>query len=572
MKTMRKLFATLLTVIMSFTLAVSAFAAPGDYTITITNSDSLSSAGHIYKAYQIFDGDLDSTGAILSNITWGENMTANSAEFLAALKTEPAFNVGGVNIFAAATTAADVASVLAKPEHHTSAIVKAFAKHATAKVSGSAIGDTTGDLEAPYEITIPADKAGYYLVTDTLNDPTKPNQDISDFILQVVADVTVEHKGSIPTVDKKVSETGSTFGDYIATGIGDVHTYRIMAELPDDYYLYTTYELIFTDTMSAGLTYDPVPTTEVPVPLEVRAIIRSSGTTLTIDPSCYTTTPVVSTEGATLTVDFDNLKNITSSGAAVTLSADDAVEVVYKVKLNKNAVNESGEGAVNTVKLEYSNNPNSDGTGHSSDDSTEVFPINLEIVKVDGKATTTPLAGAEFILMRDHSTGLETHKEYAVVTGDILEKWVHHYEGDDCATGDTNHADAVAAGDLATVIVTDATGKILVKGLDAGKFYLREITAPDGYNKLVEDIIITTDVTFDSTNGVLAGMTGTTSQGTISFKPTESKATITVPNFKGDVLPSTGGVGTTLFYLAGGALVLGAVVMMVTKKRMGDEE
>lgn len=562
MKTMKKLFATLIAVVMALTLSVSAFAAPGDYTITITNSDSISSAGHVYEAYQIFAGDLDSTGTILSNITWGENVT-DGAAFITALKAKAAFEVGGVNIFEAATTAADVATVLAKPEHHTSAMVKAFAEVATAQKTGAFVAKST-ESNAPYTIGIPSTKTGYYLVVDTLTDPTAPNKDISDFILQVVGDVSVEHKGSIPTVDKQVSETGSTFHDSIASGIGDIHTYRVTAELPDDYYLYSAYELNFYDDMSTGLTLDPTS-------IVVKAVIRSSGVEVTIDPSCYT---VISTSTYELVVLIDNLKAVTSGGATITLSADDAVEVFYKATLNENAVSEVGKGVENEVHIEYSNNPNAvgTGTGNSNEDITHVYPINLKVVKVDGKETSKALSGAKFVLMKDYSDGIDTHKDYAKVEAGVLVSWEHHAVNDGCATDNAEHAAAVAAGKVGTELETAADGSIMVKGLDAGKFYLEEIAAPDGYNSLVEVITITTSITIDENLDKISGMTGTTTQGTVTFEADKGTVTVTVPNFKGDVLPSTGGMGTTLFYAVGGAMVLFAVVTMVTRKRMDEEQ
>lgn len=561
MKNLKKIFTLILALAMVLAMAAPAMAAGTSYTITITNSDSISSAGHKYHAYQIFAGTLDSTGTILSNITWGENMATNADQFLADLKADADLGVGTANIFYSATTAEDVAEILAMPAHHTSTIVNAFAKHATANISGDPIASST-EGDAPYTIVIPADKAGYYLVVDDESVLAgEENKDVSDFILQVVSDVEVEHKGSIPTMEKKVSETGSTYHDSIATGIGETHHYRIIAELPDDYRLYDTYYLEFADTMSKGLSYEAM--------TAVKAIIRSSSTEVTIKPDCYTVTATVNADGTTdLSIVINDLKNVVdTSGNPIHLSADDAVAVFYTAKVNDQAVID-GNGIPNQAKIIYSNNPNTNGHGESNPDETNVYPINLKIVKVDGKDKTVELKDAEFILIREHTVDGVTHEEYAVVdpvTKKIV-KWVHHYEGDGCPAA--NHP---AGTEFGSVLTTDADGEFNVIGLDPGRYNLREIKAPDGYNSLLEDVEFAVNITVDEVNDKIGGMTGNTTPGAMTVDVATATVTITIDNFKGDVLPSTGGMGTTLFYLIGGLMAAAAVVLLVTRKRMSYE-
>jgi len=566
---MKRVISLALCLMMVLSLAVTAFAAEGDYTITITNSDSISSAGHKYEAYQIFSGKLDSTETILTEIEWGVNLAANADAFLAALKADTTLGEGEANIFYSATTAEQVAEILAAPANHTSTVLKAVGKAATANVSGTPVGTSTQSA-APYTITIPAEMSGYYLVKDVedvLADDK--NKDVSDFILQVVADVTVEHKGSIPTMDKTVSETGNTYGDAIATGINETHYYRIVAELPDDYRLYDNYYLEFSDKMSEGLTFDGI--------VAVRAIIRSSGTSVEIDPSSsYTVshTPLgaddaTAPNGTHLKVIITDIKTaeIVENGAraTLTLTADDAIEVIYKAHVNDKAVVD-GNGIPNNASIIYSNNPNSEGKGESTPDETNVYPINLKLVKVDGKAKTVKLEGAEFVLARPYSDGVNQKSQYAVVdSNNKISKWVDHYEGDDCTE---EHA---AGTEFASVLTTDANGEFNVIGLDAGRYDIIEITPPDGYNKLTEEISISVSITIDEANDKINTMTGNTDQGTITFTPENATVTLTVDNYKGDVLPSTGGIGTTLFYVLGGLMVAGAAVLLVTKKRMGAE-
>lgn len=563
---MKRAISLVLCLMLVFSLAISASAAE-NYTITIKNNDKESARDHVYYAYQIFSGVLDSTGSILTEIKWGESIVDGDA-FLAALKAEPGLEVGGANIFAAATNAEEVAEILALPAHNTADITSAFAKVATKHVKDTAVaqsGNMTEDgSKGVYTITIPAEKGGYYLVKDTVA-ADKPNKDVSDYILQVVGNVILEHKGSIPTLDKQVSETGETYHDSIFTGINQQHTYRIVAELPDAYNLYDEYYLEFSDKMSKELTFDNIE--------RVYVVIRSSNTRLDIDPTCYDVISEAIADGTHLRVVIEDTKTLKDkdSGNVITLTPEDAVVIIYKAYVNENAVAD-GNGIPNSATIIYSNDPNSDGRGESNPDETNVYPINLKLLKVDGKDSTVSLSGAKFLLTRIHSDGVNTHTEYAMVGADNkISKWVHHYDGDGCAADNTEHNEAVAANDMGSVLITDASGNIQVSGLDTGSYELIELEAPDGYNKLAESIKITVSATINEENDVIATMNGTTNQGTIVFDATNAVVQVTIPNFKGDVLPSTGGIGTTLFYVFGSIMVLGAVVLLVTKKRMCSE-
>ena len=570
MKQMKRILTLALALMMVLAMAVPAMAAPGDFKITITNADADSSAGHKYHAYQILAGKLDSTGKILTEITWGQNIT-DGAAFIAALQAEADLIVDGVNIFAAATNAEEVAEILAQAKYHTSKILNAFGKVATARVEADGVAAVASSTaaDAPYVIEVPADKAGYYLVKD---DPTvlegAENKDVSDYILQVVGNVTVEHKGSIPTVEKQVSEAGDSYHDSILTGINTTHHYRIVAELPDDYGSYDTYYLEFSDTMSKELTYEAV--------TSVYVVLRTGGTTrIEVDPSCYTVTTAAIDPSAAkmpggthLRVVLNDTKTLIAkeTGLPITLTSDDAVVIKYTAHVNSNAV-VTPEGIPNEATLIYSNDPNTDGKGKTNPDETNVYPINLELLKVDGKDSTA-LDGAKFVLTRLFNEGAGTHTEYAKLdANNKIDTWHHHAEGDGCAADDAAHLAAVAAGEVGTVLTT-VSGKINVFGLDAGSYTLVEIEAPDGYNKLVEGIHFTVNATIDEAADVISSMTGTTNQGSITFDPTTATVELSIPNFKGDVLPSTGGMGTTLFYILGGMMVACAAVMLITKKRM----
>ena len=575
MKKVKRILSLMLTLIMVMSMGIAVKAEEDYYVITITNADAISSKDHVYEAYQIFSGKLDSSGTILTEIKWGAHV--NSEDLLAMLKRdpadpdpnkrpEPAFVVGGVNLFASAATAEDVAKILEDPANHTSDFLSAFAKVAMANKKTPAIF-VSAEGDQPYKIQIPKNMAGYYLVVDRIEaildgdgNPI-PNRDVSDFILQVVGDVTVEHKGSIPTMDKQVSETGSTYHDSISTGINEVHYYRIVAELPDDYRLYDEYYLEFVDNFSVGLSFKDI--------VAVKALIRSSGNEIVIDDTCYS--PTYDDVKHVLTVKLPNLKEAKAEDTSdkISLTADDAIEIIYTAKLNKNAIVD-GNGIPNTAHIVYSNNPNSDGKGQSSPDETNVYPINLNVLKIDGKDKKTPLGDAEFVLARPYSDGVDKHNEYAVVVDGKISEWVHHYEDDGC--DDSTHSGVK----LGTVLVTSNTGenkgKISVSGLKAGRYSLIEIKAPDGYNKLAEAVEFAVSVVIDEEHDKISSMTGNTKPGALTFTPENATVQLTIDNFKGNVLPSTGGIGTTMFYIVGGILFVGAIVLLVSKKRMGSKE
>lgn len=575
MKKVKRILSLILSLIMVMSMGIAVKAEEDDYVITITNADAISSKGHVYEAYQIFSGKLDSSGTILTEIEWGAHV--NGEDLLAMLKRnpadpdpnkrlDPAFVVDGVNLFASAATAEDVAKILEDPANHTSDFLGAFAKVAMAnKITPASFVSTEDDQ--PYKIQIPKNMAGYYLVVDKIEaildgeDNPIPNRDVSDFILQVVGDVTVEHKGSIPTMDKQVSETGSTYHDSISTGINEVHYYRIVAELPDDYRLYDEYYLEFVDNFSVGLSFKDI--------VAVKALIRSSGNEIVIDDTCYSSTYV--DDKHVLTVELPNLKEAKAEGTSdkISLTADDAIEIIYTAKLNKNAIVD-GNGIPNTAHIVYSNNPNSDGTGKSSPDETNVYPINLNVLKIDGKDKKTPLGDAEFVLARPYSDGVDKHNEYAVVVEGKISEWVHHYEDDGC--DDSTHSGVKLGTVLVTSNTEDNKGKISVSGLKAGLYSLIEIKAPDGYNKLAEAVDFAVSVVIDEEHDTISSMTGNTNQGALTFTPENATVQLTIDNFKGNVLPSTGGIGTTMFYIVGGILFVGAIVLLVSKKRMGSKE
>ncbi|MDD5931467.1 MAG: isopeptide-forming domain-containing fimbrial protein, partial [Oscillospiraceae bacterium] len=321
MKHMKKALSVLLTLVAVFALSTSAFAAD-NYTITINNTNS----GHTYEAYQIFTGRLDDN--VLSDIEWGSGV--NRIGLIAALKEINAFAD-----LADTATAADVAKILSGAANDGD-LAKAFASvigaHLSKTVAGTSQENKDGEGKT-INYTISNLKAGYYLVKDQDDTQDGDNDTYTRYILNVVKDVTVHHKGTVPTVDKEITDEGEA-ADF---DIGDNVPFTLTATLPNNVTDYETYKIVFHDTLSAGLTLNR-------------------------------DTIAVTINGKTVTNDF----NINANGTSLTISCDDVltlgatngskIVVTYTAKLNENAV--IGQpGNSNKVKLEYSNDPNHDGDG-----------------------------------------------------------------------------------------------------------------------------------------------------------------------------------------------------------------
>ena len=511
MKTSKKLAGLLLALVMVLTMAIPAFAAGEKYTVTINNSVE----GHTYEAYQIFAGDLAEKDGktVLSNITWGNGV--DGAALLAELKTQAAF--------AACTTAADVAEVLHNIAND-SEMAQSFAQIAGKHLA--AVAGTSTFTDGKY--TISNLDAGYYLVKDQDGSVTGDDS-YTRFILEVVNDVTATPKSSKPAVEKKVEDINDSTGDAsdwqdsADYDIGDSVPFRLIGTLPSTYVDYKTYKYIFHDTLSDGLTYNN----------DAKVYVENDGEER-IDVTDQFT--ITETDG-TLTVSIADLKTI------VSVNSMSKITVEYTATLNINAVIGSA-GNPNTVNLEYSNNPNMGGegeTGTTPDDTVIVFTYKTVINKVDGEGN--PLTGAEF----------------------TLEKFV---KGDD----GVDEYNTVKGTWTPIDVVKNAEGtEFTFKGLDDGIYRLTESVTPAGYNT-IESIVFTVNAEHDilADNPALTSLTGEAVTGLITFTPVLAEGALTtdVVNNAGSILPSTGGIGTTLFYVFGALLVIGAGVLLVVKKRM----
>lgn len=531
MKHTRKLASLLLALVMVLSLATTAFAA----TVTVASDKILE--GHTFTAYQIFSGREE--GGILSDVQWGSGI--DSAAFLAALKDDTTYS----SFFTDCADAAAVAKVLSENNTNTglaNAVAKLAYTHKTG--NGTVLTSEENDL---------AD--GYYLVVDTTENVGQGSA-YNTALLQVVGNINITVKTDAPTVDKKVLEDdkynqdggyGNGYNDVADYNIGDTVPFRLIGSVPD-MSRYDTYKYTFHDTLSPGLTLNKDS-------IKVYVASDKAGTDKT-EITGWTKT----VNGQSFTVSFADLKTVSG------VSQGKYIIVEYTATLNENAV--AGlPGNSNTVYLEYSNKPDqsgsgdTDNTGETPDDEVIVFTYELDTNKVDGKDNDKKLQGAEFVLLNSDKT------KVAKVENNKLTGWITVPEAGE--NGNISWPEG-------TKLTSDENGLFKVIGLDDGTYYLKETKAPAGYNLLSTDIEV--KITATTTNGQ-NWIDGQPSSALTKLEVTADGkagtgvintgiAGITVANNKGSTLPETGGIGTTIFYVLGSVLVLAAVVLLVTKKRM----
>lgn len=485
MKKARKLTAVLLSLVMLLALVVPASAAE-NYSITIHNDKT----GHTYEAYQIFAGTVSSDeetngetgGPMLGDITWGSGV--DGAALLAALKA------ADEEKYDACTTAADVAEALGA-EGATAADAAAFADIAAQRLTATVEG--TADEPVGGNYVIEGLDAGYYLVKDSLQaDDNQTGQVLSDYIVQVLGNVTMDPKDSdIPTLEKKVAERskyqmdegyGMYYNDVADWNIGDSVPFKLIASIPNNIESYDEYKFVFHDTLSNAFTLER-DSIKVFVAATTAATVEQFKPQ---DADLYQ----VAVEGQSFTLTIPDINQLDAHG-----NPANYVIITYSATLNQNA--EIGlDGNENTAYLEFSNDPNGDGLGRTAEDTVIVFTYELAGTKVDGE-TQAALKNAQFVLLNRAKT------EAAMVVDGKVKGWVK--VDTDAAAGDVQMPETYEEWFTLNqqhngLILTSAeNGLFNIAGLDDGTYYLREIQAPAGYNLLENDVKLV--ITATTTNG-----------------------------------------------------------------------
>lgn len=463
----------------------------------------------------------------------------------------------------------------------------------------SASGETKTAVESTHSTTTTADTKtvienliyGYYVVyplgaTDTSTAPGNETVKSVASLVNVTGDASINMKSNYPTVDKKIIPAQSGSGikvdaivdgswegthdmvlddendseDTIAPrgaadgkkaedfGIGDTVTYQLTSKVPD-MTGYNSYTFKFSDTLSKGLDLKEV------LSVKVGNTTLKAGKTGT---NTYALTYDKTSRILTVTLNdfYNSYKNHTG----------ETITVVYTATLNKDAVIGMNPNT-NKAVVEYSNNPSTDKTGTSEPSTVDAHTFDFTIYKYylkdqNNKEDKIALEKAEFELYKGNTEGTAADEQAKV---NIVDEGNGVYRQ---ATAD----EAKAADFTSAKIVSDADGKVLVKGLDAGIYYLRETKAPEGYNKLLSDIKVVIKADYDVKTGKLTSYSvdytynGKTTNGT-AITDKDSHPVVAVENKTGAQLPSTGARTALLLTLAGVVLFAFMAASSIYSKR-----
>lgn len=531
-KVIKKLLAALLAVAMVCAMAIPAFAYD-------TKEDL--DTKHEYDAFQIFKGDVSDDNTKISHVEWGQNIP-HPEDFLPKLRADSTLS----SEFANADSLQKVLDVMKDWKTSDDNSI-AFARFVCNYIYTDANANSTPVKQGGHTGGFELDEAGYYLIVDT-----SPFSDgdsyhaYNSFLLKVNKahyHVQITPKVVKPTVEKKVydNDDGSSWGDNDGWGssadhaINEKFQFQLTATLPDStnraYDYYDKYTVCFNDTLSEGITYDGLDS----------VVIESNGTPydITNDSSKYD-------------IDISNLKSQNSfvvkihdvKNCVANLNDGATITVTYTAHLNDKAyVNIAGGSTsnINKVYLTYSNNPKDESSIGKTPESTPVCVYTYQLNNTKYRDDDIPgneLAGAGFRLYSNEVCNAEDEIKLKM-------------------NDDGTYSRDFSTEGKGVEMISNNKGQFNVKGLDAGTYYLKETTPPAGYSACDKTRIVIS-ATHDEHNVNLSG---------------ESNLNNKIINIKagGITLPSTGGIGTTLFYVVGGGLMVAAIVLLVTKKRMENK-
>lgn len=404
-------------------------------------------------------------------------------------------------------------------------------KDSTEQVKLTAIANVV-TMSDPFEVIDSGETAqvptGYYLVEDKYDDVLEGEYASATlYVVEIVnSDVEITPKADVPKLEKKVIDTNDSDGltsgwqDSADHDVNDVIRFQLTATLGDRVGDYSKYYIQFCDTMDDGLTFNEITS------VKINGTGSDVQNSFVLDPE----TPDDNTHSFTLTCE-----NVKTLGAT---KKGDTIVVEYTATLNSNALMGSA-GNKNTASLKFSNNPNWTGsgtppTGETPEDTVIVFTYKVVVDKVDGNKQ--PLAGAVFELFKVEN-GVQKPVSKGQRTGTVPED------------GSTNKA-----------------SQYIWERLDDGDYILHEVSTPGPMYNAIADIefSVVAGHVVKADLPTLTSLTGDTFSGNVST----GALTAQIENNTGAVLPSTGGMGTTLFYVIGAVLVISAGVLLVAKKRV----
>lgn len=551
MKHMKKLGSLLLALVLALALAVPAFAEEPQTVVTVPDD-----AKGTYKMYKIFEGTVDRTKKSMDITGWAANLDSNA--FVAALQKVTGIGEYFTDALVAkkdgsGNTVTESGKVVYDAGKVADGIRKAGAANPgnLAKI-GECAYNAMPNKGSGTELVKGGNSLpdGYYVL---VNELTNPAGFVYGLYLLAGEGVNVTAKREKPQVEKEVKEDNPKagqpeWGAAAAYDIGDRVPFRLKTNLPNNYNTteVVTYKLTFHDKQSAGLTFEPDSvkifageteiTTQLLANTNYKVLVRGRDAAM-LDSDC------------TFEIVLPDLKSLTDlNGEGNPLQNGTEIRVEYESTLNEQAV-VGGTGNDNPVRLTFEQN----GIPESTEEViVKVYTFELELNKVDGDNNNAPLPGAKF----------------------TLEQW----NGTEWAASKT----AVENTEGTTFTFT---------GLDAGYYRLKETQVPAGKTQMA-DLYFEIVPTYSTTNpaeltSVAANQTtdqrgqwpeGTATTAEFTTKVDQSSVALTgfltsdIQNISGVVLPSTGGIGTTIFYIVGGILAAGAVILLITKRRMRVDE
>ena len=526
---MKKVFAAAAAIATVFGLAATTVAtanAADNATLTVSTTDA-KFAGKTVNAYKMFSATVSGDGKAVSYTLTDEWKPFFKDSTASGLTDVTDANVNDkANGYVSKLTGKDLAAFATKASNWAQAKTNNIKAAATATVS-------TGATNGNYTATFNGLDYGYYVVAVPGATLANASGQYATLVSVDRTNVTANIKGDLPTVDKKVQVDG-TGKDATDAKIGDSLTFTLTSTIPD-MSAYDTYTFNFKDTLSKGLTFERV----------TSVTVDGVAAPLTVGTDYTVTTPTASNN--TLTVAMNDFKNKQQANAGKKIT------VTYTATLNENAV-VGGAGNTNSAKIQYSNDPSTNGTGESEPSKVRVFTYGFTVDKYTGDKhdnAATRLAGAEFTLALKNGTAISFVQ---VAAGNETTNAVYRV----AKAGETG---------TTTTITTPANGKVDFRGLKNGEYTLTETKAPAGYNKLASAIGVEVNGKNDGTEamGATVIIKYNNNNGSV-YDQTASNGIIPVQNKSGAILPGTGGMGTIAFTVIG-VLVIALGVAWTLKRK-----
>lgn len=543
------------------TMAFAEDAATTTNSITINKNNTNGDVK--YKAYQIFEADVvdedGKTDKVVSNVNWAFNDTDTQDAIIKAINTNTpgALKTGASAQDVADWLAANISGNTSTTVLKDTDLLNTLAGLVAKKVDPTTPKDAT-DASFAAGTKVSFAKSGYYLFLTDANTlapdgaASSKNTATSPIYAVVGAgDVVVTEKTSIPTVEKDVLE-GGKWGKVSDSYIGEEVEYKLTGHVASNIATFNKYEYVFQDTLSKGL---EVVKNSSGTPKDLRVCIVDSKTNaekeVVLDATHgyqVTATPGTTAGTELLKVSFDNLKAVQdANGKPISVNADSKVVVTYKAKLN-DEVEYKADGATNEVKLVYSNDPMSTGTGTSVPTKVTDHVFRLDVTKVDKDDQSHKLEATFQVKMTYEGNKKLTQEKWLTQDGGLTEE-----------------------GANAGKFKTDKDSEIYIPGLVAGTYEITECDTPAGYNTLAPFTITVAPEYKDDGSLKNLNVTSSNTEMVTSSPTNDATIPVTIQNKKGSGLPLTGLNGVTFTWIAGGAVLCIGVAHLIRSRKQAEE-